>query len=148
VPRNVWLEQAKNATGERAGEGRSGDDARRGCVSRRIGAAAEELCAVLADPCRHPGLDGSGMLRYALIVGTISGAGDEFVVRMHNNKMGEYEITNHVVEYEQDRRIAREPVLSAAPRAGRRRDRGPWRARVGLPTRTGGPDDHGRDRDL
>jgi hypothetical protein len=35
-------------------------------VSRRIQAAAEDLFAVLADPSRHPGLDGSGMLRYAL----------------------------------------------------------------------------------
>jgi hypothetical protein len=32
-------------------------------VSRRIQAPAAELFAVLADPARHPGIDGSGMLR-------------------------------------------------------------------------------------
>jgi hypothetical protein len=47
----------------------------------------------------------------------ISGSGDTFTVRMHNAEMGDYEITNHVVEYRRDRRIGWEPVLSAASRA-------------------------------
>ena len=38
-------------------------------------------------------------------------------MRMHNDEMGEYEMTNHVVEYELNRRIGWEPVLSAASRA-------------------------------
>ena len=33
---------------------------------------------------------------------------------MHNAEMGDYEMTNHVVEYELNRRIRWEPVLSAA----------------------------------
>jgi hypothetical protein len=86
-------------------------------VSRRIGAAAEDLFAVLVDPSRHPGLDGSGMLRYALNAGSISKVGDVFVVRMHNDEMGEYEMSNYVVEYDPGRRIAWEPSMSACSRA-------------------------------
>ena len=86
-------------------------------VSRRIEAPAEELFEVLADPARHPGIDGSGMLKDAGGNSAISGVGDTFTVRMHNAEMGDYEITNHVVEYRRDRRIGWEPVLSAASRA-------------------------------
>jgi hypothetical protein len=35
---------------------------------------------------------------------------------MHNDEMGDYEITNHVVDYQPNRRIAWEPVLTAASR--------------------------------
>jgi Protein of unknown function (DUF664) len=86
-------------------------------VTRTIKAAAEELFAVLADPARHPDIDGSGMLRSAVSDSPIVGVGDTFVMSMHNDEMGDYEITNHVVEYERNRRISWEPVLSAASRA-------------------------------
>jgi hypothetical protein len=86
-------------------------------ASRTIEAAAEELFAVLADPARHPDIDGSGMLRRAMSSSAITGVGDTFTMSMHNAEMGDYEITNHVVEYERNRRIGWEPVLSAASRA-------------------------------
>ncbi|MGO8958944.1 MAG: DUF664 domain-containing protein [Streptosporangiaceae bacterium] len=86
-------------------------------VSRTIDAAAEELFAVLADPARHPDIDGSGMLRRAVNSAIIAGVGDTFTMTMHNAEMGDYEITNHVVEYEGNRRIGWEPVLSAASRS-------------------------------
>ena len=86
-------------------------------VTRTINAAAAELFRVLADPARHPGIDGSGMLRRAVSGSPIAGVGDTFVMSMHNDEMGDYEITNHVVEYERNRRIGWEPVLSAASRA-------------------------------
>jgi hypothetical protein len=86
-------------------------------ASRTIEAAAEELFAVLADPARHPDIDGSGMLRHAVSSSAITGVGDTFTMSMHNAEMGDYEITNHVVEYERNRRIGWEPVLSAASRA-------------------------------
>lgn len=35
---------------------------------------------------------------------------------MHNDEMGDYEMTNHVVDYEPDRRIVWEPVKAAASR--------------------------------
>ena len=85
-------------------------------VSRRIEAPAEELFAVLADPARHPGIDGSGMLREAGGNPVISGVGDSFAVRMNNAEMGDYEVTNHVVEFQRNRRIGWEPVLTAASR--------------------------------
>jgi hypothetical protein len=85
-------------------------------VSRRIAASAEALFAVLADPARHPLIDGSGMVQQALTPWPISRAGDEFTMRMHNDEMGEYEITNHVVDYQPNRLIAWEPVLTAASR--------------------------------
>jgi Polyketide cyclase / dehydrase and lipid transport len=86
-------------------------------VSRRIEAPAEELFEFLADPGRHPGIDGSGMLKQAGGNSVITGVGDTFTVRMHNAEMGDYEITNHVVEYLRNRRLGWEPVLSAASRA-------------------------------
>ena len=56
------------------------------------------------------------MLRYTLTGRAISKLGDSFVVRMHNDEMGEYEMTNHVVGYEPDRYIAWEPQMSVASR--------------------------------
>ena len=85
-------------------------------VSRRIQAPAAELFAVLADPARHPGIDGSGMLREAGGTALINGVGDVFSMSMHNAEMGDYEMSNLVVEYEQDRRLGWEPVLKAATR--------------------------------
>ena len=85
-------------------------------MSRRIDASAERLFAFLADPTNHPAIDGSGMLREAEQRGPIAGIGDEFVVKMHNDEMGDYEITSHVVQYELNRRLSWEPVLTAASR--------------------------------
>lgn len=88
-------------------------------VSRRIEAPAALVFAILADPARHPEIDGSGMLREATDGRPVRGVGDTFGMRMHNDEMGDYEMLNHVVQYEQDRRIGWEPVLS---RAGRQED--------------------------
>jgi uncharacterized protein YndB with AHSA1/START domain len=85
-------------------------------VSRRIEAPADEVFAVLADPGRHPGIDGSGMLREADGNSPITGVGDTFTVRMRNAEMGDYVMANHVVEFEPGRRIGWEPVLAAASR--------------------------------
>ncbi len=84
-------------------------------VTRRIPATAKRIFAVLVDPARHPEIDGSGMVRAAL-TGPVHGVGGSFVMAMHNDEMGDYEMTNHVVAYEEDRKIAWEPVMSAAAR--------------------------------
>ncbi len=86
-------------------------------VSRKIPASAELVFALLADPTRHPEIDGSGMLRSGRSSDSITGVGDTFVMRMHNDEMGDYEMINHVVQYERGRRIAWEPVLLHAGRA-------------------------------
>jgi hypothetical protein len=85
-------------------------------VTRRIPAAASLIFAVLADPARHPEIDGSGMVRAALTLRPVHDVGDSFVMAMHNDEMGDYQMTNHVVAYELDHEIGWEPVMSAASR--------------------------------
>jgi hypothetical protein len=85
-------------------------------VTRRISAPAGRIFAVLADPARHPEIDGSGMVRAARSLRPVCGVGDSFVMAMHNEEMGDYEMTNYVVTFELDRQITWEPVMSAASR--------------------------------
>jgi hypothetical protein len=78
-------------------------------VSRRIGARAHDIFQILASPARHPEFDGSQALRGAASAGLISGVGEVFVMKMYYPHIGDYEMNNHVVEYEPDRRIGWEP---------------------------------------
>ncbi|WP_042430187.1 SRPBCC family protein [Streptacidiphilus anmyonensis] len=78
-------------------------------VSRRITAPAEDIFRILADPGRHPDLDGSGMLRGGVFDAEVSAVGDVFVMRIHYGPYGDYEMNNHVIEYEPGRRIGWEP---------------------------------------
>jgi hypothetical protein len=89
-------------------------------VSRRICAPAHDIFQVLSNPAWHPEFDGSESLRGAASTAVISGVGDVFVMKMHFPHLGDYEMNNHVVEYEPDRRIGWEPEAgrghpSAAP---------------------------------
>lgn len=78
---------------------------RRVSVSRVIPAPPERIFAVLTDPARHAEIDGSGSVQASrwssddrLVLGT------KFGMAM---RIGlPYRITNEVVEYEPDRRIA------------------------------------------
>jgi hypothetical protein len=89
-------------------------------VSRRIEAPAAVIFRVLADPGRHLELDGSGMLRGAVTTAPVSGVGDVFIMRMYFRELGDYEMNNHVVEYELDSRIGWEPESGRGhPGAGR-----------------------------
>jgi hypothetical protein len=85
-------------------------------VSRKIEAPAEKLFGILAHSARHPLIDGSGMLREASSDVVVSGVGDVFAMKMHNDEMGDYEMSNEVVEYELNRRIGWEPFMTAATR--------------------------------
>jgi hypothetical protein len=85
------------------------DDYQPVAVSRRICAPAHDIFLVLANPVRHPEFDGSESLRAAGSTALISGVGDVFVMRMYFTHLGDYEMNNHVVEYEPDRRIGWEP---------------------------------------
>jgi uncharacterized protein YndB with AHSA1/START domain len=85
-------------------------------VSRRISAPAPRIFSLLADPASHPRIDGSGMLRGAIDPRPLRAIGDEFVMAMHNDEMGDYEMTNVVVEFDSDRAIVWEPRLSGATR--------------------------------
>jgi uncharacterized protein YndB with AHSA1/START domain len=78
-------------------------------ISRLIRAPADVIFRVLTDPRRHLELDGSGMLRGAVTEERVTGVGDVFVMAMYFSAHGDYEMNNHVVEYEEDRRIGWEP---------------------------------------
>jgi hypothetical protein len=96
-------------------------------VSRRIEAPAAVIFRVLADPGRHLELDGSGMLRGAVTTAPVSGVGDVFIMRMYFSELGDYEMNNHVVEYELDRRIGWEPAPGRGhPGADAGEDGGRW----------------------
>ena len=87
----------------------TGDEYQPVAVSRRICAPARDIFRVLADPGRHREFDGSGMLRGVASSTTISGVGDVFVMKMYFDELGDYQMINHVVEYQPDRRIGWEP---------------------------------------
>jgi hypothetical protein len=84
-------------------------------VTRRIDAAATTIFALLCDPANHVAVDGSGMLR-STPTRPLSNTGDSFAVEMWNDEMGEYEMTNLVVEFEQDRLIRWQPTMTRASR--------------------------------
>jgi hypothetical protein len=50
------------------------------------------------------------MLRGAVTTAPVTAVGDVFVMRMYFAALGDYEMNNHVVEYERDRRIGWEPA--------------------------------------
>lgn len=79
-------------------------------VSRRIEAPAERLFALLADSANHPLIDGSGMLRDPAPPVVLSGIGDSFRMAMHHDEFGDYVMRNDVVDYQEGRRLAWEPV--------------------------------------
>jgi 8-oxo-dGTP pyrophosphatase MutT (NUDIX family) len=79
-------------------------------VSRRIGVPASSVFGLLSDPTRHIDLDGSGMVRGAVTDGPVTAVDDVFAMRMHFPALGDYEMENHVVAFERDRRIGWEPV--------------------------------------
>jgi hypothetical protein len=85
------------------------DDCPPVAVSRRICGPAQDIFRILANPVRHPEFDGSESLRGAGSAAMISAVGDVFVMKMYFPHLGDYEMNNHVVEYEQDRRIGWEP---------------------------------------
>lgn len=78
-------------------------------TSRRICAAADLIFEVLASPRRHLEFDGSGMLR-GTDSADVKDVGDVFVMNMYFAGLGgDYQMINHVVEFERCRRIAWEP---------------------------------------
>jgi hypothetical protein len=109
-------------------------------VSRLIAAPASAIFEVLADPRRHVELDGSGMLRGAVTSAVISGVGDVFVMKMYFEPLGDYEMNNHVVEYEPDRRIGWEPEAGHGhPNASAGADPNRWGHRWAYELQPAGP---------
>jgi uncharacterized protein YndB with AHSA1/START domain len=100
-------------------------------VSRRIEAPAEQLFALMADSANHPLMDGSGMVRQPAPGVLVSGVGDAFLMNMHHQRFGDYQMRNEVIEYEPGRRLVWEPVRVAAPGDGEDAP-GPGRYRWGF----------------
>jgi uncharacterized protein YndB with AHSA1/START domain len=79
-------------------------------VDRIIKAPPDSIFAVVADATRHPEIDGSGQLVTAKDGARQLTLGSTFGMSM---KLGvPYSVSNTVVEFEKDRRIARQTVLS------------------------------------
>lgn len=104
----------------------SDDTCRPISVSRRIEAPAATLFRILTDPASHATIDGSEMVQRAVTTEAVTGAGDVFVMQMKSRKWGDYEVDNHVVEFEPDRLVGWEPQAGrghpnhGSPRLGHR----------------------------
>ncbi|GAA1969312.1 SRPBCC family protein [Amycolatopsis minnesotensis] len=69
---------------------------------REIAAAAERIFELIADPARQPGWDGNDNLAAADAGQRVHGTGEVFTMRLTGDKVRD----NHVVEFEEGRRIA------------------------------------------
>ena len=96
-------------------------------VSRRIEAPAEQLFALMTYSANHPLVDGSGMVRTPVPGVTVSGVGDAFVMDMHHDRFGYYQMRSEIVEYEPCRRLAWEPARVLAPEEGGGTESGRYR---------------------
>lgn len=85
------------------------DDSRRITVSRTVDAPIERVFAMLADPDRHPDLDGSGMLRGSRTHTVLAAVGEAFSMDMHHELLGDYVADSVVTVYERDRAIGWAP---------------------------------------
>lgn len=74
-------------------------------VSRVIHADPEAIFEILADPSRHGDIDGSGMVQSARGGSTRLALGAKFGMDMKIGPLP-YRISNEVVEFEENRRIA------------------------------------------
>jgi uncharacterized protein YndB with AHSA1/START domain len=80
--------------------------------------SAADLFAVLADPSRHPEIDGSGMVRAAAGARPLTGTDQVFTMQMHYPALGDYRTENHVVEFDPPRRITWTTGREGQPPAG------------------------------
>jgi uncharacterized protein YndB with AHSA1/START domain len=96
-------------------------------VSRRIEAPAEQLFALMTYSANHPLIDGSGMVRTPVPGVTVSGVGDAFVMDMHHDRFGYYQMRSEIVEYEPGRRLVWEPARVLAPEEGGGTESGRYR---------------------
>jgi uncharacterized protein YndB with AHSA1/START domain len=87
-------------------------------VSDTVDAPVERVFALLADPDRHPDLDGSGTVRASHTHLAITEVGDVFVMEMEHPERGRYRVENHVVRYEPDRALAWAPAKPGAQPSG------------------------------
>ncbi|HET6812057.1 MAG TPA: SRPBCC family protein [Acidimicrobiales bacterium] len=78
-------------------------------VERVIPAPPEAIFALLSDPAQHPAIDGSGTVREAKPSGEKLTLGSKFGMSMRQGVP--YTVSNEVVEFEPNRRIAWAPGM-------------------------------------
>jgi uncharacterized protein YndB with AHSA1/START domain len=108
-------------------------------VSRRIEASPERLFALVADTANHPLIDGSGMVREPAPGVRVSRPGDVFVMDMHHDEFGDYQMRNEVIEYQAGQRLVWEPSRVVATPQEREAVGDPARYRWGYEFSPDGP---------
>lgn len=88
--------------------------ARTASASREIAAGAEQIFELIADPAQQPRWDGNDNLVEAAGGQRVRGVGDVFRMRINRGTVRE----NHVVEFEEARRIAWKPAEPGQPPPG------------------------------
>jgi uncharacterized protein YndB with AHSA1/START domain len=83
-------------------------------ASREIAAGPQEIFELIADPARQPRWDGNDNLAEAAAGQRIRRIGDVFVMRNTGGNVRE----NHVVEFDEGRRVAWTPADPGKPPAG------------------------------
>src|SRR5687767_10210778 len=90
-------------------------DDKKQVVTGTVDAPREKVFALLADPARHAEIDGSSMC-VGCSTGPITGVGQSFVMDMHREGLGNYQVRNEVTEFEPGRRFAwRTNLESSSP---------------------------------
>lgn len=84
----------------------SSDEQRVVSASREIDAAATTIFGLIAEPARQPEWDGNDNLAEAVGSARVTGVGDVFTMALTIGAVRE----NHVVEFEEGRRIAWKPA--------------------------------------
>jgi uncharacterized protein YndB with AHSA1/START domain len=90
----------------RADPGQLDDEPRVVSVTREIAASADSIFALIADPSRQPQWDGNDNLARAEAGQRVHAVGDVFMMTLTRGSVRE----NHVVEFEEGRRIAWTPA--------------------------------------
>ena len=81
-------------------------------VTKTVDAKPEKIFELLATPAEHTQLDGASMLRCLEGSGAkVSGVGDQFILNMNNDALGDYQMLNTVTAFEQDRKIGWAPQI-------------------------------------
>lgn len=82
-------------------------------ATKTVDATPEQLFELLATPARHTEFDGASMLRGVDDKASeqVSGVGDEFIMNMTNSVLGDYQMRNTVVAYQENSKIGWAPEL-------------------------------------
>ncbi len=80
-------------------------------VTKTVDASPQNLFAVLSTPGKHSEIDGAAMLRGLDGPGEVSGVGDQFVMKMYQDALGDYQMLNTITTYEPDKAIGWAPQL-------------------------------------